>query len=86
MEGGIKFEPAAADDIQSSVKASTVFSEPVMLGTPFSHKIFEKFRYSLLDFEKLMLTVKLSANRNNLVNITKSGIKQVQIWSFYLVS
>ena len=85
-----RFDPVAADDdavtINKSVKASTVYSEPAKFANPFSHKLFEKFRYSLLDFEKLMLIVKLCANRNNLVNITKSGIKQVQIWSFHLIS
>lgn len=60
------------------VKApSTVYTEPVILGNPSSLHLFDRYRYTLLNFDKLTLVAKLSANKHNLVNITKSGIKQI---------
>lgn len=36
-----------------SVSASTVFSEPYQLCQPPNNKIFEKYRYTLLENERL---------------------------------
>ena len=40
-------------------------------------KIYEKYRYNLIDFGKLTEKAKMSAHKQNLDNITKSGLKQI---------
>lgn len=42
-----------------------------------SQQIYEKYRYSLLDINKLIKRSKMIAHRKNLDNITKSGMKQL---------
>lgn len=44
----------------------------------------EKYR-KILNQESLLQTVLLQANKSNLKNITKSGLKEIQSWSFLIV-
>jgi hypothetical protein len=38
-------------------------------------RIFEKYRYTLIDWDKLTSSTKIMAHKKNLDNITKSGLK-----------
>lgn len=53
---------------------------------PCNSKIFEKYRYNLIEANRLQELVKLSANKHNLVNITKSGLREVQTWAYHIIN
>jgi hypothetical protein len=73
-----KSEEAPPSSISSRKKVEVVSSKstivPLKMKEPYQ-KIFEKFRYNLIDVDKLTAKTKNQAHKKNLDNITKSGLK-----------
>ena len=83
-----KSEEAPPSSISSRKKVDVISTNstivPLKMKEPYQ-KIFEKVRYTLIDVDKLTAKTKNQAHKKNLDNITKSGLKQLQVQLFHII-
>ena len=81
IKSELKSEPKLESYSSKSIKKVEVISSFTDFKPPNTkhcyQKIYEKFRYSLMNLEKLTIATKNQAHKKNLDNITKSGLKQL---------